>query len=216
MEEVRRKRRECVTVSGENMDAKRPLIIIRRRIWCNLFCIPVLVQGSQLNEWAFRVSILPLIEFHDDAMHGKEQIVIWLLKRLSNGIKFTLVRTAVVSLRFARHRADEVRVYAHGEADHVDSLLDVGSPIAALLVFVNAVDDHIMLFLAVWGDVERREESLAAVLGTRQEVNDKLLLLDDPVLLLLDVRDALPLEDALRCGILAEPSSSASPLSPCR
>ena len=63
---------------------KRPLIIIRRRIGCYSFCIPVLVQGSQLYEWAFRVGILPLIEFHDDAMHGKEQIVIRLLKRLCN------------------------------------------------------------------------------------------------------------------------------------
>ena len=176
---------------------KRPLIIIRRRVWCYLFCIPVLVQGSQLYEWAFRVGILPLIEFHDDAMHGKEQIVIRLLKRLGNGIKFTLVRAAVVSLRFPRHRADEVRVYAHGEADHVDSLLDVGSPIAALLAFVNAVDDHIMLFLAVGRDVERREERLAAVLCTSQEIDDEPLLLNDTRLLLLDVRDALPLEDAL-------------------
>ena len=70
MEEVRRKSRECVAVRGENIDAKRPLIIIRRRIWCYLFSIPVLVQGSQLNERAFRVSMFPLIEFHDDAMHG--------------------------------------------------------------------------------------------------------------------------------------------------
>ena len=197
MEEVRRKSRECVAVSGENIDAKRPLIIIRRRIWCYLFCIPVLVQGSQLNERAFRVSMFPLIEFHDDAMHGKEQIVIRLLKRLSNGIEFTLVRPAVVRLRLSRHRADEVGVNAHGKADHIDSLLDVGGPIAALLALVNPIDDHIMLLLAVRRDVERGEERFAAVLGPRQKVNDKLLLLDDPVLLLLDVRDAFPLEDAL-------------------
>ena len=188
MEEVRRKSRECVAVRGENIDAKRALIIIRRRIWCYLFSIPVLVQGSQLNERAFRVSMFPLIEFHDDAMHGKEQIVIRLLKRLSNGIEFTLVRPAVVRLRFPRHRADEVGVYAHGKADYIDSLLDVGGPIAALLALINPIDDHIMLFLAVRRDVERGEECFAAVLCTRQEVNDKLLLLDDPVLPLLDVR----------------------------
>ena len=54
-----------------------------------------------------------------------------------------------------------------------------------------------MLFLTVRRDVERGEERFAAVLCTRQEIDDELLLLDDPVLLLLDVRDALPLEDAL-------------------
>ena len=68
---------------------KRPLII-RRRVWCNLFCIPVLVQGSQMYEWAFRVGILPVIEFHDDAMHGKEQIVIRLLKCIGNGITYEI------------------------------------------------------------------------------------------------------------------------------
>ena len=86
---VREEGRMC-KVSGENTDAKRPLIIIRRRIWCYLFCIPVLVQGSQLNERAFRVSMFPLIEFHDDAMHGKEQIVIRLLKCIGNGITYEI------------------------------------------------------------------------------------------------------------------------------
>ena len=139
---------ECVAVSGENTDAKRPLII-RRRVCRYLFCIPVLVQGSQLYEWAFRVGFPPPIEFQDYPMHGKEQIVIRLLKRLCNRVKFAFVATAVIRLRLARHRADEVRVYAHREADHVHGLLNVGAPIAALFSIVNTRYAHIVLFLPV-------------------------------------------------------------------
>ena len=57
-----------------------------RRVSSDFFGIPVLVQGGKLDEGAFRVGIAPVIEFHDDAMHGEKQIVIRLLKRLGNGI----------------------------------------------------------------------------------------------------------------------------------
>lgn len=54
-------------------------------------------------------------------MHGEEQVEVWFLQRLSNCIQFPLVATAVICLRFAVHRADEVAVYAHGQVDNVSS-----------------------------------------------------------------------------------------------
>ena len=86
-----------------------------------------------------------MIKLHDDAMHVEEQVVVWLLKRLCNGMKLALVATAVVRLGLTRHRAYEVGVNAHGEADHIHRLLNVGGPVAALLVVINARDFHVML-----------------------------------------------------------------------
>ena len=134
-------------------------------------------------------------------MHGKEQIVIRLLKRLCNRVKLAFVATAVIRLRLARHGADEVRVYAHGEAEHVHGLLNVRGPVAAFLLIINTIDAHIVLLLPVRADVECREECLAAVLSTRQEIDDLLLLLHDTLLLLLRVSDAFTLEDALPVAV---------------
>ena len=70
-----------------------------------------------------------------------------LLESLRNGVKLAFVTATVVSLRLARHRADEVRMYTHGEAHHVHRLDDVRSPVATLLVRLNLVDNHIVLLL---------------------------------------------------------------------
>ena len=88
-------------------------------------------------------------------------------------------------------------MYSHGEAEHVDSLLNVSGPVAAFLIRLNLVDDHLVLYLSGWGDIERGAERLARVLGTGKEVNDVSLLLDDTLLHLLRVGYAFPFEDVL-------------------
>ena len=127
-------------------------------------------------------------------MNGKEQVVIRLLEGLGNGVKLALVRAAVVRLRLARHGADKITMHTHSKAYHVDCFLNVGLPVAALLAIVNLVDYHVVLFLAVGRDVERREPGFAAVLSTGEEVEDRLLFLDDAFLLLTAVGDALGTE----------------------
>ena len=62
----------------------------------NHLSVLVFVQCSELYERAIRESSYPIIEFHNDAMYGEEQVVIWLLKCLSDCIKFALVATAVI------------------------------------------------------------------------------------------------------------------------
>ena len=57
--------------------------------------------------------------------------------------------------------------------------------------------DHIMLFLSVRRDIECREERLSAVFRPCEEVDNQLFLLHDTFLLLLQVRNAFPFEDAL-------------------
>ena len=82
-------------------------------------------------------------------MNAKEEVVVRLLKSLCDGVKLAFVGAAVVGLRLAGDRADEVGMDAHGEAHHVDRLDDVRGPVASLLVRLDFVDDHIVLLLAV-------------------------------------------------------------------
>ena len=127
--------RRCRRQDGEDgYEIGREYGSLLRRIDRNLFRVGSFVKSGELDKGAFGVSSLPLIEFHDNPMHGKKQIVIWLLQSLGNRIKLSLVTTAVVRLCLARDRADEVAVHSHGEAEHIDRLLDVGSPVAALLI----------------------------------------------------------------------------------
>lgn len=130
-------------------------------------------------------------------MNGKEQVVIRLLQRLSDGVKLALVRARVVRLGFARHRADKVTMHTHSEANHIDCFLNVGFPVAALLAVINLVDYNVVLFLAVGRDVESREPGFAAVLGAGEEVENLLFLGDDTRLLFAAVGDALGTENAL-------------------
>ena len=67
-----------------------------------------------MYEWTFRESVLPLIEFHDDTMHGEEQVVVWLLKSLCDGVQFALVTAAVVRLRLAQCVFVSVKLIAVG------------------------------------------------------------------------------------------------------
>ena len=58
-------------------------------------------------------------------MDVEEQVVVRFLQCLGDGVEFALVRARVVRLRLPRHRANEVGVNAHGEAEHVHRLDDV-------------------------------------------------------------------------------------------
>lgn len=169
----------------------------RRRVGRYPFRIDALVQCGKLDKGALGKGSLPLVEFHDDSMDGEEQIVIRLLQGLCDGIELALVATAVVRLRLAGDRADEVAVHTHCETEHIDCLLDVGSPVTALLVRLNSVDDHLVLFLPRGRNIKRAEEGLATVLGAREKVDDVALFLPDPLLHLLLARDAFPFEDVL-------------------
>ena len=84
-------------------------------------------------------------------------------------------------------------MHTHSKAYHVDSLLYVGLPVAALLAVVNLVDYNVVLFLAVGCNIESREPGFAAVLGAGKEVENLLFLGDDTRLLLAAVGDALGL-----------------------
>ena len=84
------------------------------------------VECRELYERHIDFAALPAVEADDHLMDGEKQVVIRLLQGLSDGVKLAFVAAAVVSLRLAGHRAHEVRVYAHGEADHVHGLLNVG------------------------------------------------------------------------------------------
>ena len=72
---------------------------------------------------------------------------------------------------------------AHGKAYHIDCLLYVGFPVAALLAVINLVDDNVVLFLAVGRDIERREPGFASVLRAGEEVENLLFLAHDALLL---------------------------------
>ena len=108
---------------------------------------------------------LPTVKSNYDTMDGKEQVVIRLLEGLGNGVKLALVRAAVVRLRLARHGADKITMHTHSKANHIDCLLYVGFPVAALLAVVNLVDYNVVLLLAVGRNIEGREPGFAAVLG---------------------------------------------------
>lgn len=124
-------------------------------------------------------------------MNGKEQVVIRLLQRLSDGVKLALVRAGVVGLSLAGDGADKITMHTHSKAYHIDCFLNVGLPVAALLGVVNLVDDDIVLLLAVGRDVERGELGFAAVLRAGEEVENRLFLTHDSLLLLSAVGDAL-------------------------
>ena len=89
-------------------------------------------------------------------------------------------------------------MYAHGEADHVHGLLNVGAPVTALFgVGVNLIDDDLVLHLACGSHIECGEPHLASVLNTGEEVEDLLFLTHDAFLLLVAVGDALGLENRI-------------------
>lgn len=82
---------------------------------------------------------------------------------------------------------------AHSKAYHIDSLLNVGLPVAALFAVINLVDHNVVLLFAVGRNIERREPGFAAVLRACEEVENLLFLGDDTRLLLAAVGDALGL-----------------------
>ena len=151
----------------------------------------MLVKRGKLDKGYFGVNTLPAVKSDNDTMHGKEQVVIWLLEGLGYGVKLALVGSGVVALSFARHGTDKVTMHPHSKAYHIDCFLNVGFPVAALLAVVNLVDYHVVLFLAVGSDVECREPGFAAVFGTCEEVENLLFLGDDTSLLLTPVGNAL-------------------------
>ena len=63
----------------------------------------MLVERGKLDKRNFGVYAMPAVESDNDAMHGKEQVVIRFLEGLGYGVKLALVRAAVVRLRLARH-----------------------------------------------------------------------------------------------------------------
>ena len=163
--------------------------------------ILVLVERGELDKGAVGADRCPVVEADDESVDVEEEVVVRLLESLCDGVQLTLVAAAVVGLRLARHRANEVGVNAHGEAHHIYGFYDVRSPVAALLVRLNLVYNHVMLLLAVGRHIERGEEHLAAVLHASEEVDDVVLLLVDTLLLLDAVSDTLHLEDVVPEGV---------------
>ncbi len=157
----------------------------------------MLVECCKLDKRDFGVYALPCVEADNNAMHGKEQAVIRLLEGLGYGVKLALVRAAVVRLRLARHGTDKVTMHTHSKAYHIDSLLNIGLPVAALLTVVYLVDDNIVLLFAVGRDVECGEPRLAAVLRAGEKIKYRLLLTDNTPLLFAAVGDALGTENTL-------------------
>ncbi len=127
-------------------------------------------------------------------MDGEKEVVIRLLQSLGDGVKLALVGAGVVGLRLAGHGAYEVGVDAQGEAYHIDGLLYVALPVAALLVGIYLVDYDVVLHVAVGVDVEGAEPYLAGVLRAGEEVEYAPLFLDDARLLPGAVGDALGFE----------------------
>ena len=85
----------------------------------------MLVECRELYERHIDFAAMPAVEADNHFMDGEKQVVIGRLQGLGDGVKLALVAAAVVGLRLSRHRTHEVRVYAHGEADHVHGLLNV-------------------------------------------------------------------------------------------
>ena len=79
----------------------------------------------------------------------------------------------------------------HSKAYHIDCLLYVGFPVAALLAIINLVDYNVVLLLAVGGNVECGEPGFTAVLRADQEVKYCLLFADNTLLLLSTVGNTL-------------------------
>ncbi len=127
-------------------------------------------------------------------MDGKKEVVIRFLQSLGDGVKLALVGAGIVGLRLAGHGAYEVGVDAQGEAYHIDGLLYVALPVAALLVGIYLVDYDVVLHVAVGVDIEGAEPYLAGVLRAGEEVEYAPLFLDDARLLPGAVGDALGFE----------------------
>ena len=77
---------------------------------------------------------------------------------------------------------------AHGKAEHIYCFGDV---------FIDFVDDNIVLLLAVGSYVKGGKEYFSCVFGSREEVDDVLLRLDDSFLLLLSISDSFGSEDKI-------------------
>lgn len=157
-------------------------------------CVLVFVQCGELDKWDNGLYAFPTVEAADDTVDGEKQVVIRFLQSLGDGVKLSLVGAGVVGLRLAGHGAYEVGVDAQGEAYHIDGLLYVALPIAALLVGIYLVDYDVMLHVAVGVDVKGAEPYLAGVLGPGEEVEYAPLFLDDARLLPGAVGDALGFE----------------------
>ena len=138
-----------------------------------------------------------MIEADEKLVGIEKKIVIRLLQGLRYGVQLALVRAGVIRLRLTRHRTYEVTVYAHGKADDVDGFLDVRLPITALFRVIDALNEDIMVLLAVGINTKGREPHLAGVLGTGEEVDNALLFLVDALQFLGGISDALSAEDAL-------------------
>ena len=61
----------------------------------------MLVECGKLNKGDFGVNSLPAVESDNNAMDGKEQVVIRFLEGLGDGVKLAFVRAGVVALGFA-------------------------------------------------------------------------------------------------------------------
>ena len=129
-------------------------------------------------------------------MRQEQQIVIRFLQGLGDCVQLPFVRTGVVRLGLARNRSNEVGMDAQGKALHVDSFLMVAFPIAALLAVIDAVDNHIVLLLAVRRNIEGREPHLSGVLRSGKKLDDALLFLVHASLHLDWVGNALGFENA--------------------
>ena len=128
------------------------------------------VEGCKLDKWHINGDALPGVKFDDDAVDGEKEVVIWLLECLGYGVQLALVGAGVVGLRLSRHGADEVTMHSHSEAYHIDSLLYVGFPIAALFGGVDFVYHNVVLFLAVGSDVESGKPRLAGVFRACEKI----------------------------------------------
>lgn len=155
----------------------------------------MLVECGEHNKGAFGERTLPAVDTDEQAVDDKKHVVVGLLQGLGDGVEFALVAAAVVGLRLARNRADKVGMDAHGETDHVDCLLYVRLPVAALFGVFDIIDDHIVLLLSIRGDIEHGEPHFAAVLRACEEVDDALFLRVHTLLHLDFVGDALRAED---------------------
>ena len=90
-------------------------------------------------------------------------------------------------------------MHAQREAEGVGCLAHVVSPVATLLLAaLREVDDaHHALLLAVGVEVVARDERLAGILRSADEVDDVVLLLQDALLSLIRVDDVLVVAEFL-------------------
>ena len=72
-----------------------------------MLCVLILIERSELDEWAVRLDRCPLVETDDQSVNGKEKVVVRLLQSLGDGVKLSLVAAGVIGLRLAWHRAHE-------------------------------------------------------------------------------------------------------------